>query len=143
MAMYDNYINPAFAGMKADSGFDRVESGAVAADGLQSGVIVGNDAKGLIVAGKGVKAAIGVTIHSHAQLEPYKQGDCVSVMTRGLCWARVATGKTAAAGEAVKFDANGLIDNTADNTLTNATIRDVKEVGGEKIACVELHTPTV
>lgn len=143
MAMYDNYMNPAFAGMKADSGFDRVESGAVAADGLQSGVIVGKDAKGLIVAGKGAKAAIGVTIHSHAQLEPYKQGDCVSVMTRGLCWARVATGKTAAAGEAVKFDANGLIDNAAANTLTNATIRDVKEVGGEKIACVELHTPTV
>ena len=143
MAMYDNYMNPAFAGMKADSGFDRVESGAVAADGLQSGVIVGKDAKGLIVAGKGVKAAIGVTIHSHAQLEPYKQGDCVSVMTRGLCWARVATGKTAAAGEAVKFDANGLIDNTAANTLTNATIRDVKDVNGEKIACVELHAPTV
>ena len=143
MAMYDNYMNPAFAGMKADSGFDRVESGAVAADGLQSGVIVGKDAKGLIVASKGVKAAIGVTIHSHAQLEPYKQGDCASVMTRGLCWARVATGKAAAAGEAVKFDANGLIDNTAANTLTNATIRDVKEVSGEKIACVELHTPTV
>lgn len=143
MAMYDNYMNPAFAGMKADSGFDRVESYPVAADGLQSGVVVGKDAKGAVVAGKGTKTAIGVVIHSHTQIEPYKQGDCVSVMTRGLCWARIATGKTAAAGDPVKFDANGLLDGTAANVLTNAIIRDVKDVNGEKIACVELHAPTV
>lgn len=84
-----------------------------------------------------------LTIHSHAQIEPYKQGDCVSVMTRGLCWVRVATGKTATAGDPVKFDANGLLDGTAANVLTNAIIRDVKDVNGEKIACVELHAPTV
>ena len=42
MAMYDDQMDVAFAGMKADSGFDRVESYAVAADGLTAGVIVGS-----------------------------------------------------------------------------------------------------
>lgn len=138
MAMYDDYLDPAFAGMKADSGFDRVESYAVAADGLTAGVIVGVDANGAAVAGKGTKA-VGVVIHSHTPLIPYKQGDCVSVMTRGLCWVKVAAGKTVAKGEAVKFNAVGLLDNAATDSLKNAVIRDVKG----KIACVELHAPTV
>lgn len=141
MAMYDDYLDPAFAGMKADSGFDRVESYAVAADGLTAGVIVGVDANGAAVAGKGTKA-VGVVIHSHTPLIPYKQGDCVSVMTRGLCWVKVAAGKTVAKGEAVKFNAAGLLDNSADDSLKNAVIRDVKSVAGGKIACVELHAPT-
>lgn len=141
MAMYDDYLDPAFAGMKADSGFDRVESYAVAADGLTAGVIVGIDANGAAVAGKGTKA-VGVVIHSHTPLIPYKQGDCVSVMTRGLCWVKVAAGKTVAKGEAVKFDAAGLLDNSADDVLKNAVIRDVKSVAGGKIACIELHAPT-
>ena len=142
MAMYDDQMDVAFAGMKADSGFDRVESYAVAADGLTAGVIVGIDANGAVVAGKGTKA-VGVVIHSHTPLIPYKQGDCVSVMTRGLCWVKVAAGKTVAKGEAVKFNAAGLLDNSAADSLKNAVIRDVKSVAGGKIACVELHAPTV
>ena len=138
MAMYDDQMDVAFAGMKADSGFDRVESYAVAADGLTAGVIVGVDANGAAVAGKGTKA-VGVVIHSHTPLIPYKQGACVSVMTRGLCWVKVADGKTVAKGEAVKFNAAGLLDNAATDSLKNAVIRDVKG----KIACVELHAPTV
>ena len=141
MAMYDDQMDVAFAGMKADSGFDRVESYAVAADGLTAGVIVGVDANGAAVAGKGTKA-VGVVIHSHTPLIPYKQGDCVSVMTRGLCWVKVAAGKTVAKGEAVKFNAVGLLDNTAADSLKNAVIRDVKSVAGGKIACVELHAQT-
>ena len=141
MAMYDDQMDVAFAGMKADSGFDRVESYAVAADGLTAGVIVGVDANGDAVAGKGTKA-VGVVIHSHTPLIPYKQGDCVSVMTRGLCWVKVAAGKTVAKGEAVKFNAVGLLDNTAADSLKNAVIRDVKSVAGGKSACVELHAPT-
>ena len=42
--MYEDQMNPAFAGMKADAGFDRVESYPVAADGLVYGVVVGRDA---------------------------------------------------------------------------------------------------
>ena len=141
MAMYDDQMDAAFAGMKADSGFDRVESYAVAADGLTAGVIVGVDANGAAIAGKGTKA-VGVVIHSHTPLIPYKQGDCVSVMTRGLCWVKVAAGKTVAKGEVVKFDAAGLLDNSAADSLKNAVIRDVKSVAGGKIACVELHAPT-
>jgi hypothetical protein len=99
------------------------------------------DANGAAVAGKGTKA-VGVVIHSHTPLIPYKQGDCVSVMTRGLCWVKVAAGKTVAKGEAVKFNAVGLLDNTAADSLKNAVIRDVKSVAGGKIACVELHAPT-
>ena len=64
MAMYDDQMDAAFAGMKADSGFDRVESYAVAADGLTAGVIVGVDANGAAVAGKGTKA-VGVVIRTH------------------------------------------------------------------------------
>ena len=133
MAMYDDQMDVAFAGMKADSGFDRVESYAVAADGLTAGVIVGVDANGAAVAGKGTKA-VGVVIHSHTPLIPYKQGDCVSVMTRGLCWVNVAAGKTVAKGEAVKFKAGGLLDNTAAESLNNEVIREVKSGDGGKLA---------
>ena len=87
--MYEDQMNPAFAGMKADAGFDRVETYPVAADGLVYGVVVGRDASGKAVAGKGV-AAVGISVHSHVPLVPLKQGDAVSVMTRGLIWARVA-----------------------------------------------------
>ena len=135
--MYEDQMNPAFAGMKADSGFDRVESYPVAADGL----VVGRDANGKAVAGKGT-AAVGISVHSHVPLEPLKQGDAVSVMTRGLIWARVADGKTVAGYEAVKFNAKGELDNTATDTLKNAVVRSVRTVDGKTLALVELHAPT-
>ena len=139
--MYENQMNPAFAGMKADAGFDRVETYPVAADGLVYGVVVGRDASGKAVAGKGT-AAVGITVHSHATIEPMKQGDAVSVMTRGLVWARVADGKTVAGYEAVKFNAKGELDNTATDTLKNAVVRSVRAANGKTLALVELHAPT-
>lgn len=139
--MYEDQMNPAFAGMKADAGFDRVESYPVAADGLVYGVVVGRDANGKAVAGKGA-AAMGISVHSHVPLEPLKQGDAVSVMTRGLIWARVADGKTVAGYEAVKFNAKGELDNTATDTLKNAVVRSVRTVDGKTLALVELHAPT-
>lgn len=139
--MYENQMNPAFAGMKADAGFDRVESYAAAADGLRYGVVVGRDAQGRAVVGKG-EAALGISVHSHTPVEPLKQGDAVSVMTRGLVWARVAAGKTAAEYEAVKFNAQGELDNTAADTLTNAAVRAIRMFDGKTLALVELHAPT-
>ena len=74
--------------------------------------------------------------------EVLKQGDAVSVMTRGLVWARVAAGKTAAEYEAVKFNAQGELDNTAADTLTNAAVRAIRTFDGKTLALVELHAPT-
>lgn len=138
--LYDDYQMQAVAGMKADSGFDRVETLPAKAD-IAFGAVVGFDA-GKGVAGKGERA-VGIALHTHTHIKAYQQYDAVSVMTRGLVWAKVADGKTVAQGEAVKFDANGLLDNTASDELPNALVRGTPIFAdGSKIVLIELHAPT-
>lgn len=135
---YQDIMQPAFAGMKADAGFDRVETYPSAAE-IPFGVVVGADAEGKITAGKSNRA-VGIAVHSHA-VTGYPAQSPVSVMTRGLVWARCGASDASDAGGAVKFNAQGEIDSTASDTLAHALVRDIAVADGVRLACVELHSP--
>lgn len=143
--MYEDQMDIAFAGMKADSGDDRVETFPVGADTLAFGVVSGTDANGLLVAGGGTKVR-GVTVHSHAvQNQTYVKTEAASVMTRGLIWCAVADGKVVTEDAAVKYEADGTVGSDATTALNNAVFRSGKvetALYGD-IALVELHNPFV
>lgn len=140
--MYEDQMDIAFAGMKADSGNDRVESFPVGADTLAFGVVTGTDSDGLLVAGPGTKVR-GITVHSHAVPgATYVKTECASVMTRGLIWARVTASGAVTEDGPVSFAANGTVANAGANVLNNAVFRSGKvTVSGVDIALVELHNP--
>lgn len=81
----------AFAGMKGDSGDDRVES-HLAGEDLPFGVFVAQDpttGKIFIPKDGGTGTVLGVTVHSHGVTsDGYKKGDTVSVMVQGAIWVR-------------------------------------------------------
>lgn len=145
--MYENYQTRAFAGMKADSGDDRVESFPVGAAGLALGVVTGTDANGVLVAGPGVKVR-GISLHSHTITGAgYVQYDCASVMTRGLVWAQVTASGAVTEDGPVSFAADGTVANAGANVLPNAVFRSgivaVTDPNGvaSNVALVELHNP--
>lgn len=139
-------MDRAFAGMKADAGFDRVESYPVAS-AIDFGAVCGTNADGLLVAGAGTQVR-GVALHSHTITGgAYKQYDAASVMRRGLVWCAVLAGEAIVEDTGVKFDAAGLAVANASTTgtaLPNAVYRSGPvTVEGGTIALVELHAPTV
>lgn len=139
--MYQDQMDVAFAGMKADSGFDRVESFPVGAATLPFGVVVGTDAQGLLVPGPGTKVR-GLSLHSHAVPgTTYVKTECASVMARGLAWVR-ASGTVTEDGP-VKFGTDGVVSDAGANTLANAVFRSgkVSTMSYGDIALVELHNP--
>lgn len=144
--LYDNLMNPAFAGMKADSGEDRVESFPVGATPIPFGTVVGTNAQGGLVPGPGTKVR-GIAIHSHACGAQYVQYDCASVMRRGLVWARLTASGAATADGPVSYAADGTVGNAGANVLPNASFR--KSPTGTVtittpegvLALVELHDP--
>lgn len=138
--MYQNQMNPAFAGMKADLGDDRVETFAAAAE-IPFGAVVGLTSDGSIERGQ-QNGAVGIAVHSHACGTQYAAGDAVSVMTRGHVWALCADADRSQPYDAAKFNAQGEIDSTASDELKGAVVRDVKTLpNGKKIALVECHAP--
>lgn len=142
--MYEDYMLPAFAGMKVDSGDDRVESFPAAGD-VAVGVVCGTNASGLLVAGPGTKVR-GVSLHTATlpyDRYHYVEGDSVSTMTRGLVWARVTAAGTVTEDGPVKFAADGTVSDGGANTLNNAVFRSgiVTGPNGQQIARVELHNP--
>lgn len=139
---FDELMPVAFAGMKGDMGFDRVESHPSAAE-IPFGVVVGMNGDGRVEKGKATRA-IGIALHSHAVTgNGYKQYEAVSVMTRGLAWALAKESDASAVGQPVKFGADGEIDSSAGDTLPNAMVRDVRMADGKRLVLVELHAPTV
>lgn len=132
--MYEDQMKPAFAGMKADAGNDRVDSYPAASD-LAFGVIVGKKADGTVDKGKQTKA-LGIALHDH--LGVIKATDAVSVMTQGVAWVKVKSGVTAVEG-AVKYDANGEIDTASTEALANASIKKV----ANGLAMVEINHPEI
>lgn len=137
-----NPMNPAFAGMKADMGDDRVETFAAAAD-IQFGAVVGAKDDGTVETGKQSRA-VGIAVHSHGCGANYAAGDAVSVMTHGHVWALCADADDSKPYAAAKFNAQGEIDSTASDELKGAVVRDVKTLSdGKKIALIECHSPLV
>lgn len=140
--LYDKLMDPAFPGMKGDSGEDRVESVPVGAATLAFGIVAGKDANGLLVAGPGVKPW-GLTLHSHCHINSYVKGDSASVMRRGLSWVTVTAGGAVTEDGPVKYAADGTVGNAGANTLANATFRSAKVTrnDGSIVALVEMHSP--
>lgn len=145
--MYENRMEIAFAGMKADAGDDRVESFPVGSAGLGLGLVCGTNASGALVAGAGERIR-GVSVHSHAIMadkEAYLQYDCASVMTRGLIWCLVTASGTVTKDGPVKFAADGTVSD-AGTALPNAVFRSgaietVNQTVEQTIVLVELHRP--
>lgn len=140
--LYDKMMDPAFPGMKADSGEDRVESYPVGADTLAFGVVAGTNASGVLVAGPGTKVR-GITVHSHCHLKSYVKFDSASIMRRGLVWALVTAAGAVTEDGAVKYAADGTVADAGANTLPNATFRSGKVTRGDGVvvALVEMHNP--
>ena len=128
-----------FAGMKADSGDDRVESYA-AVGALPFGrVVTANYGAGTAsIGGTGT----GITVHTHVKPDGYKDKDNAGVMVFGNIWAAIKTGETVTAGSKVKFEAStGLIAATGAD-LKGAIIVAVETLkDGSKIAQVQLNNP--
>lgn len=143
MAMYDDQMDRAFAGMKADSGDDRVESFPVGAAGLGFGLVAGTDGTGVLVPGAGTKVR-GVSVHSHAagvREGKYSATESASMMTRGLVWAVVTPAGAVTEDGPVSFAADGTVAD-AGTALTNAVFRSgLIAVAGGNVALVELHNP--
>lgn len=136
-------MDKARAGMKADAGFDRVESFPAAGD-VRFGHVCGVNADGAVVEGAGTRIA-GVALHTHTKIDNYAQYDDVSVLTRGLVWCVVVGGGAVTEGGAVEFDAAGAVrDASAGTAYPNAVFRSGAETMGDGtvLACVELHSPT-
>jgi hypothetical protein len=136
-------MDKARAGMKADAGFDRVESFPAAGD-VRFGHVCGVNADGAVVEGGGTRIA-GIALHTHTQLDSYTQHDDVSVLTRGLAWCAVVNGGTVTDGGAVEINAAGEVqDADAGTTYPNAAFRSGAETmsDGTVLALVEAHSPT-
>ena len=128
-----------FAGMKADSGDDRVESYAAAGAIPFGRVATANYAAGTVAIGG---TGTGITVHTYVKPNGYKDKDNAGIMVFGNIWAAIKTGETVTAGSKVKFEAStGLIAATGAD-LKGAIIVAVETLkGGSKIAQVQLNNP--
>lgn len=140
--IYDDRMAVAFAGMKGDSGLDRVETFA-AESAIPFGAIVTVGTKPSQVK-LGGAVAVGIALHSHTVVEQYEQFDAVSVLTRGLAWCAVKDEETVTERGAVQFEpSSGKVSDSAGSELPNAIFRSgaVKTVKYGTVALVELHAP--
>ena len=128
-----------FAGMKADSGDDRVESYAAAGAIPFGRVATANFAAGTVAIGG---TGTGITVNTDVKTYGYKDKDNVGIMVFGNIWAAIKTGDTVTAGSKVKFEAvTGLIASVGVD-LKGAIIVAVETLkDGSKIAQVQLNNP--
>ena len=128
-----------FAGMKADSGDDRVESYAAAGAIPFGRVATANYAAGTVAIGG---TGTGITVHTYVKPNGYQDKDNAGIMVFGNIWAGIKTGETVTAGSKVKFEAlTGLIAATGAD-LKGAIIVAVETLkDGSKIAQVQLNNP--
>ena len=128
-----------FAGMKADSSDDCVDSYAAAGAIPFGRVATANYAAGTVAIGGN---GMGITVHTHVKPDGYKDKDNVGIMVFGNIWAEIKKGETVTAGSKVKFEAaTGLIAATGAD-LKGAIIVAVETLkGGSKIAQVQLNNP--
>lgn len=135
-------LQHAFAGMKADAGFDRVESFPAGGD-VPFGVVLTADDDDIVAAG-GDGRIVGLSLHTHTRPNAYQQYDCISILTRGWAWAVVADGQDVTKGGAVQFNADGEVGDSAGTSYPNALFKGdaYTTPSGDVIVEVELHAPT-
>ena len=132
----------AFAGMKADSGDDRVESFATASSIAFGRVVTANYTNDTVTLG-GTGTGTGITVHTWAKPSGYNPNDCVGVMVDGVVWAEVKPNENPVVGGIAKFEAaTGMITGTTGNILKGSVVRKVM-VGsfGKTIAEIQVTTP--
>ena len=130
----------AFAGMKADSGDDRVESFATTTSIPAGRVVNANYIDDTVTLGG---TGTGITVHTWIKPSGYNPNDCVGVMVDGVVWAEVKPLESPVVGYAAKFDAStGMITGAIGNVLKGSVVRKVV-VGafGNKIAEIQVTTP--
>lgn len=130
----------AFAGMKADSGGDRVESFATATSMPVGRVVTANYTNETVTLGG---TGTGITVHTWVKPSGYNPNDCVVVMVFGVIWAEVKSGENPVVGGAAKFDAaTGMITGATGNVLKGSVVRKVMvDSFGKKIAEIQVTTP--
>jgi len=140
--VYDDRMDVAYAGMKADLGYDDVETYA-AAGNIRPGVIVGDTTGDRVVAGPGTRIR-GLALHTHTipREGGYREFDAVSVMRVRRAWALVTTGGAVTEDGPVKCAADGTVSDVGATAVPNAVFRSgAVDVAGGKIALIELHAP--
>ncbi|WP_254595195.1 structural cement protein Gp24 [Achromobacter pulmonis] len=140
--VYDDRMDVAYAGMKADLGYDDVETCA-AAGSIAPGVIVGDTTNDRIVAGPGSRIR-GLALHTHTIPRDggYREFDAVSVLRVRRGWAKVANGGTVTKDGPVKCGADGAVSDGGATPVPNAVFRSsAVDTAGGKIALIELHAP--
>lgn len=155
--MYDDQMEIAFAGMKVDSGDDRVES-FPAGGAVPFGRIVCTPTAGtqttpvdnkpaFLPSGAGVTPkARGCALHSHTVLNVpagYAQYDCISVMTRGLAWVEAAAATAITLNSQLQYNTAGQAVASGGTAFEGAVIRGqvVTKADGTYIVPVEFHSP--
>lgn len=153
--MYENQQEIAFAGMKVDSGDDRVESFPAGIAVPFGRIVVTNPA--VTTAASPVDnppaflpAAIasakprGVALHTHTVVGAgYALYDCMSVMTRGLAWVEAAAATAITANTQLRFNAAGQAVPSGGTVFEGAVVRGavVTKADGTFIVPVEFHSP--
>ena len=129
-----------FAGMKADSGDDRVESYAAAGAIPFGRVATANFAAGTVAIGG---TGTGITVHTHVKPDGYKDKDNAGIMVFGNIWAEIKKGDAVTAGSKVKFEASTGLIASVGSDLKGAIIVAVETLkDGSKIAHVQLNNPS-
>ena len=130
----------AFAGMKVDSGDNRVESFAAASSMAAGRVVTANYTDDTVTLGG---AGTGITVHTWIKPSGYNPKDCVGVMVDGVVWAEVKPLENPVVGAAAKFDAaTGMITGATGNVLKGSVVRKVVVVAfGNRIAEIQVTTP--
>ena len=157
MAIYDDQMEIAFAGMKADSGDDRVESFPAGIAVPFGRIVVTNPAvttrahatdnvPAFLPAAIASQKARGVAIHSHTVVnvpEGYALYDCMSVMTKGLAWVEAAAATAIVENTQLLYNAAGQAVNTGGTAFERAVVRGpvITLASGKFIVLVEFDSP--
>lgn len=136
---YDNIMPRAFAGMKADSRFDLVET-ATAGSAIPFGAMVSVDANGVAtVFNSGNSRVVGIALHSHTHPNGYQKGDAVSVLRKGAAWVKCENDVSPTIGNKIAFK-NGMPNPNGTHATSGDdgwVVRDVCAADGVKLALIE------
>lgn len=129
---------PGYAGMKADSTVDVIDSYPVATAGINAGVPVmrGTDPN-TIVLGTTAANVIGISVHTHKINETpyYPVGYTAPVCSFGDVWVKVEAAVTV--GSKVYIDASGNFTDSTGTAVTGMTY--LTSAGADELAVVRVR----